>query len=833
MAETLLPLALVLMMALGLTWVFGPVMVHYSGYRKTRVFQCKKALRKTLRLLQAVRRAKQQDKTRLASDLWKLNEQMLQAAVHSALGRLPISQVTDAKGIGEKGAILLAQHGFRTVRDLKGRLASISMIDGFGDYRTSHLGTWLSETEHRLRKRAETDPRFEVEITSRYRKQIEPLRDRISALEQDIAALKRGLERVQKELQRYQQIGFFSYLRGQLLVKSGDLELPTEKPAEFSELRGPDRIERKSLPIHLLESLRFHSSLQQHLQVGFQDMEPRDFEEFVAKLLERLGYSDIRLTSHTQDYGADIVCADREEQSTIVEVKRYDVGNKIGNRRIRDLIGALDYYSAEHAIFVTTSDYTPEARKQAESSESIELWSGEDLEKRIGQAFPSQDSVAEVLESLESWASGDILFRLREERTGFPALLYNEGIIVIRDKDMLRCPWVSGISVTRGHDQIGLKWPGLNTLTLETADADKVADMIQERTIILEEGTRKEFQERFEKIVREYGDGYLWASYGVSALGVIPICAYEDRIAWTDDRGTHTLNLRNVTFAAAAGDHALIIGSAETISTLPIVDPQTAAEWLSVSAVSRRISWGASEGEETHRKAPLRTVAASGVTGIVSCCAAIGIAAMLVRGNSSPQRTPAVVATETSLTATLTSTVAWTATSTAVPSRTSEPTETRIPTAHVSDCVLAASFQADVTIPDDSRIEVGQTFTKTWRIRNTGTCDWGPGYHLTYINGDRMKGSISVDVPETAPGESVDVSVVLVVPDSEGQYRGHWRLCVNETEFFGDEMYVQIVAYEPASTPVPTSIHAGEPTETLEPTLESTLESTRTPPVSP
>lgn len=38
------------------------------------------------------------------------------------------------------------------------------------------------------------------------------------------------------------------------------------------------------------------------------------------------------------------------------------------------------------------------------------------------------------------------------------------------------------------------------------------------------------------------------------------------------------------------------------------------------------------------------------------------------------------------------------------------------------DCTNSASFVADVTIPDNTNVAGGTTFTKTWRVSNTGTC---------------------------------------------------------------------------------------------------------------
>ena len=138
------------------------------------------------------------------------------------------------------------------------------------------------------------------------------------------------------------------------------------------------------------------------------------------------------------------------------------------------------------------------------------------------------------------------------------------------------------------------------------------------------------------------------------------------------------------------------------------------------------------------------------------------------------------------------------------PTATSEPTATPPPTVVTPDCTLGAVFQADVTVPDNTRLEVGQPFTKTWRLRNTGTCTWGPGYRLAFIDGDQMDGSDTGDVPETRAGQSADISVALVAPMEVGRHRGNWQMRVGEGEYFGQKVFVQIITFaSPALSPAP------------------------------
>ena len=116
--------------------------------------------------------------------------------------------------------------------------------------------------------------------------------------------------------------------------------------------------------------------------------------------------------------------------------------------------------------------------------------------------------------------------------------------------------------------------------------------------------------------------------------------------------------------------------------------------------------------------------------------------------------------------------VATTETSTTLPSETATvgtPAPTNPP-----DCTNSASFVADVTIPDNSTVAGGSTFTKTWRISNTGTCVWGPGYTLTHYSDERMGAPDSVSLGITPGGQTADISVNLVASNSIGTHRGNF-----------------------------------------------------------
>jgi len=84
-------------------------------------------------------------------------------------------------------------------------------------------------------------------------------------------------------------------------------------------------------------------------------------------------------------------------------------------------------------------------------------------------------------------------------------------------------------------------------------------------------------------------------------------------------------------------------------------------------------------------------------------------------------------------------------------------------------------FIKDVTIPDGTNFAPGETFTKTWRLKNAGTCTWS-GYTLVFDSGDSMNGTSPITIGTVSPGQEIDLSVNLTAPSTNGSYRGYWRI---------------------------------------------------------
>ncbi len=124
--------------------------------------------------------------------------------------------------------------------------------------------------------------------------------------------------------------------------------------------------------------------LHSAIPVRFQGIDPSEFEDFIAHLLRLNGYEQVQ-TSYSADFGADIIVK-KDALKTAVQVKRYFELHKVGVSDINQVIGAQQYYQCDQALMITTSSYTPAAKKLAESANVI-LWDWTRLEKAISDTF--------------------------------------------------------------------------------------------------------------------------------------------------------------------------------------------------------------------------------------------------------------------------------------------------------------------------------------------------------------------------------------------------------------------------------------------------------------
>ena len=140
------------------------------------------------------------------------------------------------------------------------------------------------------------------------------------------------------------------------------------------------------------------------------------------------------------------------------------------------------------------------------------------------------------------------------------------------------------------------------------------------------------------------------------------------------------------------------------------------------------------------------------------------------------------------------------------------PTSTPVRATTAANICDNAIFANDVTIPDGASIVAGTTFTKTWSIKNTGTCAWTSTYSLKFVSGTQMGGTTTAIGSVVKAGNNANISISMTAPTTGGTYTGYWRMANDSGTLFGGMVSVKIVVL--ASTLTPTITITPTPTVT-------------------
>ncbi len=122
------------------------------------------------------------------------------------------------------------------------------------------------------------------------------------------------------------------------------------------------------------------------------------------------------------------------------------------------------------------------------------------------------------------------------------------------------------------------------------------------------------------------------------------------------------------------------------------------------------------------------------------------------------------------------------------PTQTPSPAVSNTPPAPTATSVPCdrAGFVSE-KIPDDSAMTPGQTFTKVWTLKNSGSCTWNSSYSVVFVSGDAMSApaSIQLTTGSVAPGATIDISIDMKAPTKAGKYKGTWQLRNGAGVLFG------------------------------------------------
>ena len=98
--------------------------------------------------------------------------------------------------------------------------------------------------------------------------------------------------------------------------------------------------------------------------------------------------------------------------------------------------------------------------------------------------------------------------------------------------------------------------------------------------------------------------------------------------------------------------------------------------------------------------------------------------------------------------------------------------------------------------PSGTTVKAGDVITKTWKVQNTGSCDWNYNYALVIVSDENFRSTWSKIGKVISPGNWSEISVILEVPNHDGTFTGSWRLADAGGNAFGATLSVSIVVVE-------------------------------------
>ena len=91
-------------------------------------------------------------------------------------------------------------------------------------------------------------------------------------------------------------------------------------------------------------------------------------------------------------------------------------------------------------------------------------------------------------------------------------------------------------------------------------------------------------------------------------------------------------------------------------------------------------------------------------------------------------------------------------------------------------CISDLRFVDDVTLPDGTVVEPGQSLDKRWRVENAGSCNWDHRYEIRLIAGpDLQAPSPQALYPALSDTEAV-IRIEYTAPQEPGNYISSWPL---------------------------------------------------------
>ena len=100
------------------------------------------------------------------------------------------------------------------------------------------------------------------------------------------------------------------------------------------------------------------------------NMEGIEFENFIAKLLKKHGFKNVKTTPASNDYGIDVL-AEKDHVKYAFQCKNY--ADDVGNKAIQEAYSGKQYYNCHIGVVVTNRYFTRQAQELAKKNDIL-LW---------------------------------------------------------------------------------------------------------------------------------------------------------------------------------------------------------------------------------------------------------------------------------------------------------------------------------------------------------------------------------------------------------------------------------------------------------------------------
>ncbi len=172
-------------------------------------------------------------------------------------------------------------------------------------------------------------------------------------------------------------------------------QLAQKKAEEQEQLRIKQQQEQEEWEKRLEEKRKEREELWRQQQIEYErkcralqisnldNLSGRSFENYAAWLLRKNGFTQVKVTKQSGDYGADILATDSSGNSCCVQCKR--VSSNVGIKAIQEVHTAKQYYHCQVAIVMTNQFFTRQAIETANTC-GVRLINREELLEMICRA---------------------------------------------------------------------------------------------------------------------------------------------------------------------------------------------------------------------------------------------------------------------------------------------------------------------------------------------------------------------------------------------------------------------------------------------------------------